>query len=69
MVRKDREERKTESEVRNLINCDDDEFLGLINVIVGGLSNCNGKNKRGPEEVLLVEKRSIGEVRGNMWTE
>lgn len=54
--RKDIDEKKIELEIRNRGNLDNNESLGIIHVIAGGLSSCKGKNKLPSEDMLLVEK-------------
>lgn len=44
-AKKDREDRRPEPEVRIPNNSNKNESIGVIHVITGGPSNCNGKNK------------------------
>lgn len=55
-ARKDKEGKRLEHEVKALVNYDENEPLGVINVIAGGPSCNKGKNKCTLKDVLSIEK-------------
>lgn len=57
-ARKDREDRRPELEVRILENSNENEPVGVIHVIAGGISDCKGKNKRASKMSYLWNKNN-----------